>query len=97
MITIRKNSLKRITALLTDCVIIRQYKGDDMGCSNRTVTAADVMALADRFDHVYCDDEIVSVGIHGNHFYTGYRSVAGAKARLHPDAFAQLFPAEQAA
>lgn len=106
--TIRKNSIKAITAALSECVVITCYKYDDMDTNTDkpAVTAEKVMELAGRFDSVsgqYNESGAlikINVRIHGNHFYTGYRTVEDAKNFLTERAFSKYFPeiaaAEQA-
>lgn len=106
--TIRRNSLKLIRETLAQCVIVTCYKYDDMDTNTDKggVSVDDVFAAAavmNGFDRVYKEvdssGELVKIvaGIHGNHFYTGYRTVEAAKQSLTSCAFAKYFPVEAAA
>ena len=105
MKTIRCNALKKILSLLAECALVTCYKYDEMdsGAARDAVTASDVMESGQKsggFDRVYADydgnDELlkISVGIHANYFFTGYRTKDAAKAALTPEAFAKYFPAD---
>lgn len=105
--TIRRNSIKVIRATLAQCVLVTCYKYDDMDTNTDKggVSVDDVIAAGERngFDSVYkeidASGELVKIvaGIHGNHFYTGYRTIDDAKRLLTNTAFAKYFPVEAAA
>lgn len=94
MATIRKDSLKRIRAMLESAALITRYYDD--GCSdteNERISADQLMALADSFRSVTTEH----VTIHSNHFYSIYYSIEDARRRLTARAFAKYFGSEQVA
>lgn len=96
MTTIRKNAWKRFSVILSQAVLIRQYRYDDMGDTLGTATPEEVIDAGQRmeFDRVYQDDQngIVRFCIHRNWSFTAYPSVKSAEDTLTPDAFAKYFP-----
>jgi hypothetical protein len=102
--TIRRNSLKAIRQILSECALVTCYKYDDMDTNTDkgSVSVDEVIEAgqSNGFDRVYKEvdsaGELVKIvaGIHRNHFYTGYATKDDAKRSLTDTAFARYFPAE---
>jgi hypothetical protein len=94
--TIRRNSLKRIEALVAACVLRSRYQDDGMDARKTAMSTGEVMALAPRFQDVAVqDDGCVCIGIcHTVDFITCYPSIEVARKRLTADAFRKYFPNE---
>lgn len=92
--TIRKNSIKKIEALVAACALRSRYQDDGMDSRNTALTTAEVMALAPRFEHVYLrDNGCLSIGICGHvDFISCYPTVEIARKLLTDVAFARHFP-----
>lgn len=93
--TIRKNAFRKIESILRQCVLIREIYIGDMDDRNAAVDVDRVMhvARAQEIDRCYESDGTLSVAIHGNWFFTAYKSIDAARASLTPQAFAKYFPA----
>lgn len=102
--TIRRNSLKAIREILSQCALVTCYKYDDMDTdTDKGSVSVDEVLQAGQvygFDRVYKEvdssGELVKIvaGIQGNHFYTGYATKEEAKRLLTYSAYARYFPAE---
>ncbi|MDQ1817804.1 hypothetical protein RBA41_31335 [Massilia sp. CCM 9210] len=101
-ITVRRNSLKIIRAMLSKCELITclKYDDHDTNTDKGGVSVDAVMAAGDSlgFDRVYKSvDESgelkrIVVSISRHHSYTGYATKADAKELLTSEAFAKYFP-----
>lgn len=91
--TIRKNAFQKIHNILSGCVLIRQFKYDDMGNDMQTVSADDVIAAGREyeFDRVSETDDQIRCSIHRNFAFTGYKSIDGARRTMTPRAFRECF------
>lgn len=97
MTTIRRNAAKKIEAILNAAILIREYRYDDMGDTNRSQTPAEVLAAMKEgeADRVWLEDSgVLRITMHRGWSYTAYPSVEAARASLTPEAFAKWFPAE---
>ena len=91
MATIRKNSLKRIAALLNAAVLIRQHHDDGYSARQgkpNTVTAAELLALAKDYGSVNTDSRgTLHISIHSNWFFSAYASWDAVRYALTPEAY----------
>lgn len=92
--TIRRNSLKTISALVSGMALCTRYRDDGMDATKSRLTADEVMALAPRFENVYLrDDGCLSIGICSHvDFITCYPTREVAQRLLTADAFRRYFP-----
>ena len=100
MQTIRKNAMKKIEALLAECILIREFRNEDfyrvssMPPVTDSTTVARVMACGAEygFERVREDDGEIRCSIHRNWSFTGYSTIDAARRNLTPQAFAKYFP-----
>ncbi len=93
--TIKRNSFKRIEAILRGCALIREVDINDMSDRCGTVTADYLMGIIRKHPakRVTLDDSgNLRVAIHGNWFFTAYQSASSARGCLTPEAFDKYFP-----
>lgn len=84
MKTIRRNAFKTIAAILAECPLITEFKYDDMGDTNRRLTAEQALATGKEFefDRVYHDENAIRLSIHQNWTITGWKSIEAAKHNM---------------
>lgn len=91
--TIRRNSLKKIAALVSGCALRSRYNQSFSDGRNVAMTAEEVMALASRFQDVSVrDNGVVMIGLNSHFdFISCYPTVEVARACLTDVAFARHF------
>jgi len=105
--TIRRNAHKTIRSILEQCALVTCYKYDDMDTNTQkgALTVDDVMGAGEarKFDRVYAEVGDsgewckITVSIHQNWFFTGYRTKQDAKQFMTHDAWASYYPEDAAA
>ena len=92
--TIRRNNIKKISALVAGMALCTRYRDDGMDATNSRLTADEVMALAPRFENVYLrDDGCLSIGICSHvDFVTCYPTQDVGRRLLTAEAFRRYFP-----